>query len=246
MLKSLEHEQMLKEAKLAFESKNFQKALSVYTEVLEEDAQNIEALFNLANIFHIKGDISKAIKAFKKVLEVDNAHTDAMVSLSVLYNDIGYYEEARKLFNQVNTRVKRNVEDDSLSDDHINKKFSMKHYETAELYLTYNRYDEALQEYTKAIALDSMNLEARIKVAKVYAKKGFLNKSHDELVRLKNEHPEYLPGRIALGVLYYGRGDVIHAQSEWQKVLSIEPLNSEAGMYMNLSKTASETTIQYS
>ncbi|EQC52085.1 lipopolysaccharide assembly protein LapB, partial [Bacteriovorax sp. DB6_IX] len=62
----------------------------------------------------------------------------------------------------------------------------------AELYFTYNRYDEALFEYNKAIKLDPANLEARIKIAKVYAKKGFVNKSLDELMRLKNESPNYL------------------------------------------------------
>lgn len=243
MLKSMEHEKLLKEAKALFDTRSYKKSLALYNRVLEEDANNIEALFNAANIFHMRGEISKAIKAFKKVLEVDPDHTDATVSLSVLYNDIGHYDEARKLFNQVNNRVKKVTNTSSLTDEHIDKKFSLKHYETADLYLTYNRFDEALSEFEKSIRLDPTNLEARLKIAKVYAKKGFVNKAHEELVKLKNENPNYLPGRISLGVLYYGRGDVISAQSEWQKVLSLDPVNSEAAMYMNLSKTASETTV---
>ena len=245
MLKSLEHEKLLKDAKALMDTRNFKKALSIYNRVLEEDAQNIEAMFSAANIFHMRGDISKAIKAFKQVLKIDPDHTDASVSLSVLYNDIGHYDEARKLFNQVNNRVKKVTNETSLTDEHIDKKFSLKHYETADLYLTYNRYDEALREFENAIKLDATNLEARLKIAKVYAKKGFINKAHEELTRLKNENPNYLPGRISLGVLYYGRGDVIQAQAEWQKVLSLDPINSEASMYMNLSKTASETTVSF-
>lgn len=243
MLHSLEHEQLLNKAQSAYSNKEYSKSLGFLNEVLESDAKNVQALFLIANIFHIKGEISKAIKAFKRVLEVDENHTDASISLSVLYNDIGYYDEAKKIFQTASQRVKINSDDDSLDDNHINKKFSLKHYEMAELYFTYNRYDEALFEYNKSIKLDPANLEARIKIAKVYAKKGFVNKSLDELVRLKNEEPSYLPGRIALGVLYYGKGDVLRAQTEWEKVISLDPVNSEAGMYMNLAKTATETNL---
>ncbi|EQC43528.1 lipopolysaccharide assembly protein LapB [Bacteriovorax sp. Seq25_V] len=243
MLKNRQIDEALVKAKAHFEAKEFSPALNILSNIIEEEPNHSQSLFLMANIFHIKGEISKAIKAFKRVLEVEPSHTDAAISLSVLLNDIGQYEEARKIFTTASDRVKLNNEDDSLNDNHINKKFSLKHYEMAELYLTYNRYDEAMYEYNKAIKLDPLNLEARIKVAKVYAKKGFVNKAFDELIRLKNEQPNFLPGRIALGVLYYGKGDVLSAQKEWEKVSSLDPMNSEAHMYMNLSRTATETRI---
>lgn len=243
MIKSLEIEEKLNKAKTCFEAKEFQTSLNILNVIIEEEPTNTSAIFMIANIFHIKGEISKAIKAFKRVLEIEPGHTEAAISLSVLLNDIGQYAEAKKIFETTSERVKINKTDMSLSDKHINKKFSLKHYEIAELYLTYNRIDEALYEYGKAIQLDNENLEARIKIAKAYAKKGFVNKAQDELVRLKNEKPNYLPGRIALGVLLYGTGDVLRAQSEWEKVISLDPMNSEAAMYINLSRTATETRV---
>lgn len=243
MIRNLEIEETLTKAKHLFESKEYTKSLNELNKIIEEDPKNTQSLFIMANIFHIKGEIGKAIKAFKRLLELEPTHTDAAISLSVLLNDIGQYEEARKIFNTTSERVKVNNEDSSLSDNHINKKFSIKHYELAELYLTYNRFDEALYEYNRAIKLDPLNFEARIKTAKTYAKKGFVNKAFDELTRLKNENPSYLPGRIALGVLYYGKGDVLKAQTEWEKVVSLDPMNSEASMYINLARTATETRI---
>ncbi len=112
------------------------------------------------------------------------------------------------------------------------------------MYVSYGRCDEALFEYNKAIALDPDNLEIRIKIAKTYTKKGFSSKAFDELRRLKNENPGYMPARIALGLLYYGNGNIIEAQAEWQNVLSREPQHPEAMMYVNLSRTATETTVQ--
>jgi hypothetical protein len=48
---------------------------------------------------------------------------------------------------------------------------------------------------------------------------------------------------MALGLLYYGNGNIIEAQSEWQGVISREPNHSDAQMYLQLSRTATETNI---
>jgi tetratricopeptide (TPR) repeat protein len=238
------NEQLLKTARECFDKQEYKKAQVVLSEIIESDDRNVDALFLLANIFHINGEIGKAIKAFTKVLNLNPEHTDAAISLSVLYNDIGQYEDAKKVFDTANERVKgKNKGSGLMEDKHINKKFASKHYEIADLYLSYNRYDEALFEFNKVIGLDPENLEARIKIAKVYAKKGFIAKAIEELRNLKNEEPSYAPARIALGVIHYGNGNVLEAQAEWEKVLMKDPFHAEASMYMNLSKTATETRI---
>lgn len=239
------NEQLLKSARECFERMEYKKTQVILNEIIESDDHNVDAFFLLANIFHINGEIGKAIKAFNKVLSLNPEHTDAAISLSVLYNDIGQYEDARKVFETANERVKGKSKSSGLLEDkHINKKFASKHYEIADLYLSYNRYDEALFEYNKVIALDSENLEAKIKIAKVYAKKGFIAKAIEELRTLKNEEPAYAPARIALGVLHYGNGNILEAQTEWEKVLLKDPFHAEASMYLNLSRTATETNLR--
>jgi tetratricopeptide (TPR) repeat protein len=238
------NEQLLKTARECFDRQEYKKSQVILNDIIESD-DNIDALFLIANIFHINGEIGKAIKAFTKVLNINPEHTDASISLSVLYNDIGQYEEARKVFEKANERVKGKGKGAGLTEDkHINKKFAAKHFELADLYLSYNRYDEALFEFNKVAALDPQNLESKIKIAKVYAKKGFVAKAIEELKMLKNEDPNYAPARIALGVIHYGNGNVLEAQSEWEKVLLKDPYNSEANMYINLSKTATETNFK--
>lgn len=234
----------LVKARECFNQGKFREAQKIIAEIVEAGEAPVEAYFLLANIFHMKGEIGKAIKAFRKVLRMDPNHTDAAISLSVLFNDIGKYEDAKKIFEQANARVKnKSSNSELLEDNHINKKFAIKHYELADLYMTYNRYDDALFEYNKTVGLNPNNLEARIKIAKVYAKKGFMGKAFDELRQLKNEHPDHMPARIALGVLHYGNGNILEAQTEWEKVLAKEPNHPEAGMYINLSKTATETSL---
>ncbi len=233
---------LLKKAKEAFQKNDLKTASLLLNEVIEQNPQATEAFFYLANVFHIRGELGKAIKAFQRVLELDPHHTDAAISLSVIYNDIGKYEEAKAIFERANNQVK-NSQQQGISDPHLNRKFSLKHYELAEMYVSYGRADEALFEYNKAATLDPDNLEIRIKIAKTYTKKGFTSKAFDELKRLKNEQPGYMPARIAMGLLYYGNGNIIEAQAEWQNVLSREPNHPEALMYIQLSRSATETTV---
>ena len=233
---------LLKKAKEAFQKNDLKTSSLFLNEIIEQNPNATEAFFYLANVFHVRGELGKAIKAFQRVLELDPHHTDAAISLSVIFNDIGKYEEAKAIFEKANNQVKNNQQQ-GITDPHLNKKFSLKHYELAEMYASYGRADEALFEYNKAATLDSDNLEIRIKIAKAYTKKGFTSKAFDELKRLKNEQPGYMPARIAMGLLYYGNGNIIEAQAEWQNVLSREPNHPEATMYMQLSRQATETIL---
>jgi len=234
--------QLLNKGKELFQKNILKQAQAAFEEVIEINPKNSNAYFFIGNIFHIKGQLGKAIKAFNKVLEFDPNHTDAAISLSVILNDIGKYEEAKVVFERANKKVKK--ESSGVNDPHINKRFSGKHFEIAEMYFSYNRYDESLFEYNKAVALDPENLEIRIKVAKVYSKKGLISKAFEELRKLKSEKPSYVEARVALGLLHYGSGNILEAQSEWQNALNKDPCNEELQMYMNLSKSATETNLR--
>ena len=231
---------LVEKGKELFNSNSLKSAFIAFEEVLEINPSNVDGYFYLGNIFHIKGQLGKAIKAFNKVLDLDPNHTDASISLSVILNDIGKYEQAQEVFEKANKKVKQ--ESRGVEDPHINKRFSKKHFEIAEMYFSYNRYEEALFEYNKAINLDPSDLEMRIKLAKVYSKKGYLSRAVEELRKLKSEKPNYIPARVALGLLHYGSGNVLEAQNEWQNALIKEPHNEELLMYINLSSSATETS----
>lgn len=232
---------LMSKGKELFEKNSLKSAFLAFEEVTEINPNNFDAYFFLGNIFHLKGQLGKAIKAFNKVLELNPNHTDASISLSVILNDIGRYEQAQEVFEKANKKVSQVSK--GVEDPHINKRFSLKHYELAEMYFSYNRYEEALFEYNKAISLDPSDLEIRIKIAKVYSKKGYIQKALEELKKLKSEVPSYTPARIALGLLHYGTGNVLEAQSEWQNALNREPHNEELLMYLNLSNSATETSL---
>jgi tetratricopeptide (TPR) repeat protein len=235
---------IIKQSLKLMSQKQYSQAERMLSDALVKNPSNAELYFVLGNLFHEQGLIGKAIKAFTKALELEPEHTEASISLSILFNDIGKYDDAKKLFESTTERVKGPSSEQAIQKDtKVNSKFAEKHYELAELYMSYDRLDEALFEYQKAINLNHTLTEVKVKMAKAYSRKGFQAKAIDVLNQAKKEHPNDAAIRLALGLVYFGQGDIIRAQSEWQKAISVEPNNHDAKMYLELSQNANETSL---
>ncbi len=213
--------------------REYTRAEALIQEKLAKNPQSADGYYWQAVLFYYQGKVGAAVEKLRKALELDPKHTDAAVCLSVLYNDVGKYDEAKGVFEQANQSVKTHV---SSTQAEIDRKFAVKHLELADLYFRYRRYDEAIEEYSRAIALDPSMLEVKIRRAKVYAKKGFVTRSIQELQQLKHENQRYIPARIQLGLLQYSQGNILDAELEWETVLEIEPENREALAYLEMAK----------
>jgi tetratricopeptide (TPR) repeat protein len=215
--------------------RNFDEAEPLIRERLKNEPRNPDAHYLLGVMYYFQGQVALTVENLKKALSIDPRHTDAAVCLSVLFNDIGKYDDAKKIFEQANQSI---VQKRNGGDIGIDRKFAIKHLEIADLYFRYRRYDEAIEEYSKAIQLDSTTLDIRIRRAKAYAKKGFLTRSMQELQQLKREFPQYSPARIQLGLLHYSQGNVLDAELEWENVITIDPDHREAQAYLQMAKKA--------
>lgn len=193
----------------------------------------------LGTIYYLKGALAKSIECFKKVLELDPKHTDAAISLSVIYNDIGRYDEAKKIYQIANHSLNQKHAGD---DRFVDRKFALKHIELGDMYFKFHRYDEALEDYQRAYKLDPTLKDVRIKFAKAYAKKGFNSRAIQELQSLCADYPDFTTARIQLGLMHFSQGNVIDAQTEWEKVLAHDPQNSEVGGYLQLATQATDTS----
>ncbi len=213
--------------------REFQQAEQLITARLREDPEDPDTHYFHGVLRYLQGQLAPTVESLKKALLLDPKHTDAAICLSVLYNDIGKYDEAKRVFEQANQSVTAKA---SLENSEINRKFAVKHLEIADLYFRYRRFDEAIEEYGKAILLEPSNLEIRIRRAKAYAKKGFLTRSMQELQQLKHEYPEYIPARIQLGLLHYSQGNVLDAELEWEAVLEIDADHREAQAYLKMAQ----------
>jgi tetratricopeptide (TPR) repeat protein len=215
--------------------KEFGKAEVMIRERLQAEPESADAHYLLGVMHYFQGHFGPTVENLKRALELDPQHTDAAICLSVLFNDIGKYDNAKKVFEQANHSVAHKRTGD---DQGIDRKFAVKHMELADLYFRYRRYNESIEEYAKAATLDPHTLEIRIRLAKAYAKKGFLTRAMQELQQLKQDHPRYVPARIQLGLLHYSQGNILDAELEWEGVTAVEPTNREALAYLEMAKQA--------
>lgn len=213
--------------------REYSKAESLLSYRLQKEPKNPDLYYLMGVMYYFQGQVGKTVENLKKTLALDARHTDAAVCLSVLFNDIGKYDEAKKVFETANQSVAQKRPG---TDPGIDRKFAIKHMELADLYFRYRRYDEAIDEYSKASQLDPLELEIKIRRAKAYAKKGFLTRSMQELQQLKREHPQYIPARIQLGLLHYSQGNILDAELEWESIIAFQPGNREALAYLQMAK----------
>lgn len=200
---------------------------------LIEDPKSADCYYLLGVSAYFQGKVPPTIQNLKLALELDPKHTDAAICLSVLLNDLGKYDEAKRVFDQANHGVVHRTEG-TISG--VDQKFAVKHLEMGDLYFRYRRYEEAIDEYTKSILLNPLHLDARIRRSKAYARKGFVSRALQDLQTLKHERPEYIPGRVQLGLLYYSQGNLIDAELEWETALEIQPTNREARSYLEMAR----------
>lgn len=218
--------------------KEFRRADALIHEKVTREPTSPDGHYLLGVSNYFQGNVGPTISALRRALELDPRHTDAAICLSVLLNDLGKYEDAKKIFEQANQSVVHRREGIVSG---VDQKFSVKHLELGDLYFRYRRYDESIEEYSKAALLNPTHYETRIRRAKAYARKGFVSRALQDLQALKHDHPEYYPARVHLGLLHYSQGNLINAELEWEEVLHRQSDHPEAIAYLSMIRRARET-----
>lgn len=213
--------------------RDYAEAERLLQEKIYKRPDNADAYYLLGVSYYMQGKINLSIEKLKRSLEIEPGHTDALICLSVLYNDIGKYEDAKKIFESANSSV---TQKSSKITSSVDKKFSVKHLELADLYFRYRRFEEAAVEYSKSFELDPLNTEIKTKRAKCYAKLGYISRAIQELNEALQDEPKNIKIRLQIGLLHLSQGNVLDAELEWEKALDLEPSNKDAKTYLELAK----------
>jgi tetratricopeptide (TPR) repeat protein len=232
----------LDDVKKLIEEKRYEEAQHILQLLDSQGLGNAESQYLLGLIFHSRNDIAKAVESFKRALIHDPDYIDASISLSIIYNDTGHYAEGKKLFEKAEKSLARKPLNSTPSMI-LNKEISKKHTEAGDMYRKIERYDDAANEYHKAIRIDADNLDAQVNLAKTMANRGQLQIAYQELQKMIQKYPQYVPIRIQLALLYFANGNFVDAQMELSQVLQQDPDNSQAQMYLSMAKDATESTI---
>lgn len=211
----------------------YSEAEGLLREVNRLNPNYADVLNKLGVMASIKGDNEQAVLYFKRALELNPAYTEASLNLAITYNDMGDFEGAKDVFEIASTIASSAP---GKLDPFAAGKLANEHYKIGNLYLDFGMFDEAMDEYMKALKL-------RPTLADVHTKLGIALRSKDRFedaivhfTKAKESNPHYGPAWVQLGLTYHMRGLTGLAHQEWEKALEINPDLREAKAYLNLLK----------
>ena len=125
--------------------------------------------------------------------------------------------------------------DARIPDPFVRGKIANMHAELGDVYHGIGLFPDAVDEYEKALSLRPEFPDIRTRLAQALFDSGLKDEAIAELLSVKAGRPDYLPGRILIGVFLFSTGRVKEAVDEWQEILSLDPENQRAKMYLRLA-----------
>lgn len=216
-----------------FEKGDYREAEKLLSEIIKVYPNYADIHNKLGVINHMKGDLSKAVQHFEMALALNPKYTEASLNLAVTYNEMGNFDKAKEVFlkaAQIAHPEPYNI------DPFIKGRLANEHAKLGSLYHDLGLYEEAIEEYNKALRLSPNFVDVVTKAGIAYRDKGMYDEAIAEFVRAKEINPRYVPAWIHLGITYYMKGFVGMAVEEWEKALDIDPHGKEAQMYIKFVK----------
>lgn len=220
-----------------FDKKQYNKAESYLKQVVGQGVKYADVFNMLGVINHIDGKFDSSITLFKEALKINPRYTEALLNLAVLYNDLGNYSEAKKLY--TNLHKSRKSKDKQI-EPVLKGKLSNLHANIGDIYKNLGLYSHAIEEYKKALSLNSGYLDIRTKLGISYRENGELSKSLAELKKVVKSDQKYIHARIQLGVTFYSMKKQTDATKQWQEAVKRDPKNEYAQMYLRLATNSSK------
>ncbi len=145
-------EVLVEKADLAFEKRDFQRALALLIEADAKDPQNSEILFKIGYILQQNNDINEALNYYKKALEIDKDNEYIHNSMASIYRTNGEFTSAK-----MHLRASIDIDD----------KNPLTYYNFGNLLVEMQHPDEAKEMYKKAIKIDPEFSEAKEELEKI-------------------------------------------------------------------------------
>uniref|UniRef100_A0A7C4U657 Tetratricopeptide repeat protein n=1 Tax=candidate division WOR-3 bacterium TaxID=2052148 RepID=A0A7C4U657_UNCW3 len=188
----------------------------------------------MGSALSILGRYDEAVKSFLKSIEINPRYIEAHVNLGLTYSLMGKIEEAEREFAIVEElEVSRSKTDKEIGFS-AKAKIANLHKDIGLLYLEIKMYDEAIDEFRKALRLTPDFPDISFYLAKALSEKGDIDSSIKLLETLTKEKPDFISAYLLLGRCYYKIGDKKKAKEIWEEGHKIDPTNKKLSSYLKM------------
>ncbi|MCF6288088.1 MAG: tetratricopeptide repeat protein [Proteobacteria bacterium] len=211
----------LAQAETFYKQEKFAETIQLYEEIIAQDPENIVVLYRLSTLQLSQNNLQEALKHIDKVIEVDSQNTDYLQIKGSILARLGQTKQALKL---VKKAIKNNP--------------NLYHAQMLAGHLYFDKGDKkaALKHYYMVEKISQHSPEAGVNIAKIHIYDGQSNKAMNELKALEAKFPEDLGIKMMLGQALLEQGAYSFAESYFNLVLSKNPNNDLAKLYLGIAK----------
>lgn len=212
-----------------FDRGDYDRALSLFLPLLRSHPTYPDLYNKIGIIYCDRGEFGKASRAFRRSIELNPGYTEAYLNLTIALNNLGKFDEAYRVF----SRAARVARPGNRGDDpYVIGKLANEHGRLGDIYADLGRYEEAIEEYRRAVHLGPDFVDIGVRLAAAYRESGQLERAATELKRIIRRRRDYVPARIGLGLTMFMGGKLDLARKAWQSVLALDPGNAAAKIYL--------------
>ena len=228
---------LLERARGHYRSGLYDKAEKALVPLARDRVPFADVYAMLGAIHYQKGRLLDAVSLLDEALRLNPGYTEAALHLVLTYNDLGKYEEAKSVHERMLASRRPDAGPDNI-DPFVKGKIANMHAEVGRAYEQAGLYDEATQEYRRALSLCPTYADIRTRLGGCLRVAGNLTAAERELVKVKKEHPNLVAPRLQLGMTYFAGGKRKDAAREWREALAMEPENKFAKLYVKMLEEA--------
>ena len=198
---------LLKLSEFEFILKQHDESIKTCDRILRKDAQNAEAYYMLGRNFKVRKEVKRAINSFQTCVENDPDHIDA-------------YFELGNLFDQQKNPIAEKYYDNALR---IEPRQVGVIFAKASHYHNMGKLDKAIENYKKAIVIDSQYADAYYNTGLAYLEMDSIQMGYNHFDLTVKASPTYIMGYFYRGYAAEALGKLNEAKSDYERVLSFAP-----------------------
>ena len=192
----------------AFVAVDLDEAISHYKAALKMKPDYAVALYNLGNVFIMKGETDKAIEYYMKALHIKPDYLDVL-------NNLGTAFINKKKYDHASLYLKRALE--------LNPRQTGVRNNLANVLFMQGKHDEAVLQYQEILKFNPENADAHYNLAYVLTIEGRINKAilhYEETIRI---NPRYSKAHYNLGNILLNQGKIKEAFTHFAETVKFKP-----------------------
>ena len=208
---------------------DYENAIKNYTRALTIDNIQPSAYYEIASILFATGDYSSAETYAEKAVQYDKTGNVAYIDMLIYaYEYNNHHEKTVPLYRKLIAQNPNNVEN---------------YYELSNVYVKIGKPKDAIKVLDEAEKQFGITDVVSIQKELIYEKMGNLNKSFEEMKRLRDAYPTNLRYKAMLAEAYFQHKKIDLARTEFAE---LEKMNIDEGLvYLSLAEYHRAMDAQY-